>query len=91
MPFKLKNAGATYQLMVNKVLKELLRNTIEGYMDDIIMKSKKGESYAAKLLIVFDVLRKHNIRLNSTKCSFGVQFGMFLRYMITQRGIEANL
>ena len=90
MPFGLKNAGATYQRMVNMVFKELIGNIMEAYVDDMIVKSKKGESHAGHLSTVFSILRKYNMRLNPTKCSFGVQSGKFLGYMITQRGIEAN-
>lgn len=77
--------------IVNKVFKEFLGNTIEAYMDDVIMKSKIGLSHVAKLSTVFDVLRKHNLRLNPTKCSVGVQSQKLLGYMMTQRGIETNL
>ena len=90
MPFGLKNAGATYQRMVNKVFKDLLGNTMEAYVDDMIVKSRKEESHIEKLKKVFHVMRSHNMRLNPSKCSFGVSAGKFLGFMITQRGIEAN-
>ncbi|KAL5575760.1 hypothetical protein UlMin_017459 [Ulmus minor] len=38
----------------------------------------------------FEILRKYNMKLNPTKCSFGVSSGKFLGYLVTQRGIEAN-
>ena len=69
MPFGLKNAGATYQRMVNKVFKDLLGNTMEAYVDDMIVKSRKEESHIEKLKKVFHVMRSHNMRLNPSKCS----------------------
>ena len=39
---------------------------------------------------VFEVLRKHKLRLNASKCSFGVGSGKFLGYMVTHCGIEVN-
>ncbi|XP_039146852.1 uncharacterized protein LOC120284115 [Dioscorea cayenensis subsp. rotundata] len=90
MPFGLKNAGATYQRMVNKVFKHLLADTMEAYIDDMIVKSKVGESHTKKLNQVFDVLRKYDMRLNPNKCTFRVQSEKFLSYTITKRGIEAN-
>ena len=90
MPFGLKNAGATYQRMVNNVFKELLGEVMEAYVDDTIVKRKQGESHVKQLEKVYAVFRKNNMRLNSDKCAFGLRFGKFLEYMITHRGIEAN-
>ncbi|XP_052185282.1 uncharacterized protein LOC127796919 [Diospyros lotus] len=90
MLFGLKNARATYQRMVNKVFKELLGDTMEAYVDDMIVKSREKESHVKKLARVLEVFRQYKMRLNPAKCAFGVQSGKFLRYMITQRGIEAN-
>jgi len=90
IPFHLKNFGATYQRMVNKDFKDLLRNTMEAYVDDMILKCKGNKSHVKKLTRVFNVLQKHSMQLNSNKCSFEVQLGKFLGYMITQRGIEAT-
>ena len=91
MPFGLKNAGATYQRMVNKVFKELLGEVMEAYVDDMIVKSKQGESHAGQLEKVLAVFRRNNMRLNPDKCAFGVKSEKFMGYMITHRGIEANL
>ena len=57
MPFGLKNAGATYQRMVNKVFKELLGDTMEAYVDDMIVKSREKESHVKKLAQVLKVFR----------------------------------
>jgi hypothetical protein len=90
MPFGLKNAGATYQRMVTKMFSELLGKTVEVYIDDMVVKSVKGTDHVEDLEQVFGILRRHNLKLNASKCAFGVGSGKFLGFMVTQRGIEAN-
>lgn len=55
------------------------------------MKMLKGKSHAADLKDIMGSLRNYNMHLNLTKCSFGVQAGKLLGFMLTKRGIEANL
>uniref|UniRef100_A0A2N9FH02 Uncharacterized protein n=1 Tax=Fagus sylvatica TaxID=28930 RepID=A0A2N9FH02_FAGSY len=90
MPFGLKNAGATYQRMVTKMFSELLGRTVEVYIDDMVVKSVKGKDHIEDLERVFGILRRHNLKLNASKCAFGVGSGKFLGFLVTQRGIEAN-
>ncbi|KAL5550263.1 hypothetical protein UlMin_000439 [Ulmus minor] len=61
------------------------------YIDDMLVKSLLAEQHLDHLRQAFEVLRKYNMKLNPTKCSFGVASGKFVGYMVTQRGIEANL
>ena len=91
MLFGLKNAGVTYQRLVNKMFADYLGDTIEVYIDDMLVKSLLAEQHLDHLRQAFKVLQKYNMKLNPTKCSFGVAVGKFLGYMVTQRGIEANL
>ena len=90
MPFGLKNAGATYQRLVTKMFRPLLRSTMEVYIDDTLVKSKQLPDHAAHLQQTFDLLREYGMKLNPLKCAFGVNAGRFLGFMVTQRGIEAN-
>ena len=90
MPFGLKNAGATYQRLVTKMFRSLLGSTMEVYIDDMLVKSKKRPDHAAHLQQTFDLLIKYGMKLNPLKCAFGVSAGRFLGFMVTQRGIEAN-
>jgi len=70
MPFGLKNVGATYQHMMNKVYNnELLGDILEVYMDDVIVKSKTDIDHVAHLKRVFEQTRKYNMRLNPKKCT----------------------
>ncbi|XP_050233160.1 uncharacterized protein LOC126681656 [Mercurialis annua] len=90
MPFGLKNAGATYQRLVNFMFQDQLGKNVEAYVDDIIVKSLTAEEHAQDLEETFKVLNKFGMKLNPAKCAFGVKAGKFLGYLISQRGIEAN-
>ena len=90
MPFGLKNAGATYQRLMNLVFKEQLGRALEVYIDDMIVKTPFDRDPVADLEEVFQQLRKYNMRLNPTKCTFRVEAGKFLGFMLTNRRIEAN-
>ncbi|KAJ9542341.1 hypothetical protein OSB04_028847 [Centaurea solstitialis] len=90
MPFGLKNAGSTYQRLVKMMFKEHLGRTMEVYIDDMLVKSERSIDHVAHLKQSFDILRQYKMKLNPTKCSFGVRAGKFLGYLVTQRGIEAS-
>ena len=90
MPFGLKNAGSTYQQMITKMFKPRLGKNIEVYIDDMVVKSKLVSEHVGDLTSIFEILREHKLRLNASKCSFGVGSGKFLGYMVTHRGIEVN-
>nr|CAN74304.1 hypothetical protein VITISV_013003 [Vitis vinifera] len=68
MPFGLKNAGATYQRLMTKIFKPLIGHTVEVYVDDIVVKSKTREEH-------------YDMKLNPSKCAFGVSVGKFLGFM----------
>ena len=63
---------------------------MEVYIDDMVVKSKKSEEHVPNLVKIFEILRQHKLRLNASKCAFGVGLGKFLGYMITTQGIEVN-
>nr|XP_025647465.1 uncharacterized protein LOC112742447 [Arachis hypogaea] len=90
MPFGLKNAGATYQRLMNKIFSDLIGRTVEVYVDDILAKTTRPEDLLSDLGNVFAALRRHGMRLNPLKCAFSMEAGKFLGFMITQRGVEAN-
>ena len=72
------------------MLEPQLGKSIEVYIDDLVMKSKVVVEHVGDLRNFFEILRKHKLRLNAYKCSFGVGLSKFLGYMITHRGIEVN-
>ncbi|RDX78585.1 Retrovirus-related Pol polyprotein from transposon 17.6, partial [Mucuna pruriens] len=73
MPFGLKNVGATCQRLIDCIFKDHIGNQVEVYMDDMVVKSEMEGGHVSSLLFVFEVLRKHQLKLNPEKCSFGVR------------------
>ena len=91
MSIGLKNVRSTYQRMITKMFKEQLGRNMEAYIDDMVVKSKALEDHLTDLTRTFKTLQKHRLKLNASKCAFGVSSGKFLGYMVTYRGIEVNL
>ena len=91
MPFGLKNAGATYQRLVNHMFCPQIGRNVEVYVDDMLVKSLDEGKHLDDLQETFDTLRRYNMKLNPSKCTFGVAIGKFLGFMVSHRGIEANL
>ena len=90
MPFSLKNAGSIYQRMMTKMFESQMGKNIEVYIDDMVVKSKIVSKHIEDLTNIFEILRGYKLHLNVSKCSFGVESGKFLGYMVTHRGIEVN-
>ncbi|KAK0607740.1 hypothetical protein LWI29_019669 [Acer saccharum] len=90
MPFGLKNAGATYQRLVNKMFARQIGRNMEVYVDDMLTKSITADRHTDDLRETFDVLVRYGMKLNPAKCVFGVPSGRFLGYQVHQRGIEVN-
>ena len=90
MPFGLKNAGATYQRLMNKMFAQQIGRNVQVYVDDMLVKSQREEDHLEDLKETFDTLRSYNMKLNLGKCAFGVTAGKFLGFMVSQRGVEAN-
>ena len=91
MPFGLKNAGSTYQRMMTRIFEPQLGKSIEVYINDMVVKSKVVSEHVRDLRDIFEILMRHKLHLNASKCSFGVGSGKFLGYMVTNRGIEVSL
>ena len=91
MPFGLKNAGATYQRLVNHMFRPQIGRNVEVYVDDMLVKSQDEEIHLDDLQETFDTLRQYNMKLNPSKCAFGVSSGKFLGFMVSHKEIKANL
>ena len=91
MPFGLKNAGATYQRLMNKMFTHQIGRNIQVYVDDMLVKSIREDDYLDDLKETFNTLRSYNMKLNPNKCAFRVTAGKFLGFMVSRRGIEVNL
>ena len=91
MPFGLKNAGATYQRLVNKIFSKQIGRNMEVYVDNMLVKSREELVHLDDLKEMFTTFKQYQMKLNPAKCIFGVALGKFLGFMESQRGIEANL
>ncbi|KAM2220844.1 hypothetical protein ACFX1S_019994 [Malus domestica] len=90
MPFGLKNAGATYQRAMQKIFNDMLHKNVECYVDDVVVKTKKISDHLKDLRVVFERLRKYNLKMNPLKCAFGVASRKFLGFIVKHRGIEVD-
>ena len=75
---------------MNKIFKEQIGQNMEVYVDDMLVKSRSSGNHVTDLEEIFGALRKYRMKLNQTKCAFGVTSGKFLGFMVSGRGIEAN-
>ncbi|KAK4385451.1 hypothetical protein Sango_2669100 [Sesamum angolense] len=64
---------------------------MDAYVDDMAVKRIKETDPLAHLAECFEVVREHDMKLNPTKCTFGVKRGKFMGYLVMERGIEENL
>jgi hypothetical protein len=71
MPFGLKNAGATYQRMMQNCLGSQIGCNIQVYIDDVVITIRKEESLISDLAETFDNLNRYKLKLNPIKCSLG--------------------
>jgi len=90
MSFSLKNAGATYQRLMDKVLTPMLGRNVQAYVDDMVVTSQERGQHIADLEELFATIAKYRLKLNPEKCVFGVEAGKFLGFLLTEHGIEAN-
>ena len=90
MPFGLKNVGATYQRLMNKMFANQISRNVQVYVNDMLVKSQREDDHLQDLKETFGTLHSYNMKLNSSKCAFRVTAGKFLGFMVSQRGIEAN-
>ena len=76
--------------MITKMFEPQLGKNIEVYIDDMVVKSKVVSEHVGDLENIFEILRKHKLRLDASKCSFGIGSVKFLGYTVTHCGIEVN-
>ena len=83
MSFGLKNAGATYQRLMNKMFTHQIGRNVQVYVDDMLVKSLCENDHLDDLQEIFDTVRSYNMKLNLSKCVFGVTAGKFLGFMVS--------
>ena len=72
------------------MFKKQIRRNVEVYVNDMLVKSRKEEDHLDDLRETFNTLRQYHMKLNPSKCAFGVSSGKFLGLIISHRRIEAN-
>jgi hypothetical protein len=90
MAYGIKNALPTFVRAMHKTFGDLIRDLIEVYVDDIVIKIKSSMSLLDNLALVFDRLRLARAKLNPDKCVFKVTVGDLLGFLVSYRGIETN-
>ena len=83
MPFGLKNAGATYQRLINKMFAHQIGRNVQVYVDNMLVKSLQEDNHLSDLQKTFDTFRAYNIKLNPNKCVFRVTTGKFLGFIVS--------
>jgi hypothetical protein len=78
------------QRCMNHVFGEHIGRTVEAYVDDIVVKTRKASDLLSDLEVTFRCLKAKSVKLNPEKCVFGVPRGMLLGFIVSERGIEAN-
>ncbi|GJY74049.1 reverse transcriptase domain-containing protein [Tanacetum coccineum] len=91
MPFGLRNAGATYQRLVDKAFYKQIGRNLEVYVDDLVIKSRTEDEIVRDIEETFKTLREINMKLNTKKCTFEVEEGMFLGYKVNSKGLKVCL
>jgi hypothetical protein len=76
---------------MNHVFGEHIGRTVKAYVDDIVVKTRKASGLLSDLETTFKCLRAKGVKLNPEKCVFRVPRGMLLGFIVSERGIEANL
>jgi hypothetical protein len=90
MTFRLKNAGATYQRVINLIFHDLLGIILEIYIDDVIVKLDSMDNHLADLCLGLERMCRYELKMNMLKCAFSVSVDKFLRFIIHEHGIEIN-
>ena len=90
MPIGLKNAGAMYQRTMSLIFGDMPHEQVNDYVDDLVVKVKNPFEHLVHLRQVFERCREHNLKMNPSKCAFGVSSGKFLGFLVHYRGIDLD-
>ncbi|GJZ16912.1 reverse transcriptase domain-containing protein [Tanacetum coccineum] len=88
MPFGLRNAGETYQRLVDKAFHKQIGRNLEVYVDDLVIKIRTKDEIVREIEETFKTLWEINMKLNPKKCTFRVEEGMFLGYKVNTKGLK---
>ena len=88
MLFGLKNVGATYQWAMVTLSHDMMHNNIELYINDVLTKTHTEQNHVQTLRKLFERLKKYQLKLNPSKCTFEVKSRKLLRFAVSNRGIK---
>ena len=77
-------------MLANKMSSKQIERNMEVYVDDMLLKSKEEFAHLDDLQETFTILRRYQMKLNPSKCTFGMASGKFLGFMVSQKGVEEN-
>ena len=75
---------------MNLIFHDLLGVILEVYNDDIVIKSAGLGNHLADLRLALKRMRRYGLKMNPLKCAFGVSAGMFLGFIVHEKGIEVD-
>jgi hypothetical protein len=90
MPFGLCNAPATFQSLMNDVLRPFLRRFVLVFFDDILIYSHSWADHLRHLRAVLTELRQHHLLIKRSKCAFGVTSISYLGHIISEDGVAMD-
>ncbi|GKA85058.1 reverse transcriptase domain-containing protein [Tanacetum coccineum] len=90
MSFGLRNAGVTYQCLVDKAFHKQIDRNLEVYVYDLVIKRRTEDKIIRDIEETFKTLWEINMKPNPKKCTFGVEEGMFLGYKVNTKGIKVE-
>ena len=89
-PFGLSNAPSTIIRIMNHVLRKYIRLFVVLYFDDILVHNKTFDDHVKHLRVVFETLRDSKLYGKLTKCYFCKESVVFLRYIISSKGVKVD-
>jgi Reverse transcriptase (RNA-dependent DNA polymerase) len=90
MPFKLTNAPAIYQALINNILREYLNDFIVTYLNNILIYNKDEKEHTGHIIKVLETLERTELKINKKKSTFHQTKIEFLEYILTTTGIKIN-
>lgn len=90
MPFGLKNAPATFQRLINSILRQYINKICVVYLDDILIFSSSLNEHVTNINKIFDVLRRANLKIQVDKCNFFYKETEYLGHVLTPNGMKPN-
>lgn len=90
MPYGLTGAPATFQAVMNHILKPLLMKCVVVFIDDILIYNKSWEEHLQHVQLVFDILRQHQSKVRLSKCSFAKQQLKYLGHILSSEGVATD-